>query len=157
MIIRKIKKQEFIRLYDLFPEPKSLWNEYYNLRMLDYDNKESDTYIIEENNKILGELTVNYVSHDLDKEALRGVRAYLEAFRIIKEMQGKGLGQQLIKYAINDLISQGYKEFTVGCEEDNKNALHIYNKLGFTTKIQHGYGDKFDPSEYDLYLKKIEN
>ena len=64
---------------------------------------------------------------------------------------------EAIKKIIPDLINQGYKEFTVGCEEDNKNALHIYNKLGFTTKIQHGYGDKFDPSEYDLYLKKIEN
>ena len=79
---------------------------------------------------------------------------YFEAFRIDKRYQGKGLEQKLIEYTINDLKEKGFKEFTIGVEEDNEKAKHIYLKYGFTEPIDYGKGDEFDPSEYILYLKK---
>lgn len=52
------------------------------------------------------------------------------------------------------LMQKGYSEFTIGVEEDNKAAQHIYTKLGFTKllgKIREEYqGDCY---EYGLYLK----
>ena len=78
------------------------------------------------------------------------------AFRLDKKFQGKGLGQKLIKYAITDLESKGYTEFTIGVEDDNEIAKHIYFKLGFNEEIDKGRGDEFDPTDYTLYLKKLD-
>jgi len=154
MIIRKILKEEFIKLKELFPGNEELWIKYKEQRLKQFDNKEIDIYVIEEDEKIIGELTVNYISHDLESETIPNIRVYFEAFRIDKKDQGKGLGQRLIEYTINDLKVKGFKEFTIGVEEDNEKAKHIYFKYGFTDAIDYGKGDEFDPSEYTLYLKK---
>jgi len=154
MIIRKILKEEFIKLKDLFPGDEELWLKYSKKRLEQFDNKEIDVYVIEDNSEFIGELTVNYISHDLESETIPNIRAYFEAFRIDKRYQGKRLGQKLIEYTIYDLKEKGFKEFTIGVEEDNEKAKHIYLKYGFTEAIDYGKGDEFDPTEYTLYLKK---
>ena len=154
MIIRKILKEEFIKLKNLFPGNEELWKKYESQRLKEFNNKEIDVYVIEENEKFIGEITVNYISHDLVAETIPDIRVYFEAYRIDKKYQGKGLGQKLIEYTINDLKQKGYKEFTIGVEEDNEKAKHIYFKYGFTKAIDYGKGDEFDPTEYTLYLKK---
>lgn len=54
------------------------------------------------------------------------------------------------------LENKGYSEFTIGVEDDNETALHIYSKLGFTQligRIREAYqGDSY---EYGLYLKAL--
>ena len=90
----------------------------------------------------------------MKSETIPNIRVYFEAFRIDKKYQGKGLGQKLIEYTINDLKEKGFKEFTIGVEEDNEKAKYIYLKYGFIEAIDYGKGDEFDPSEYTLYLKK---
>ena len=154
MIIKKILKEEFINLKELFPGNEELWIKYKNQRLKQFDNEEIDIYVIKEDEKFIGELTVNYVSHDLKSETIPNIRVYFEAFRIDKKYQGKGLGQKLIEYTINDLKEKGFKEFTIGVEEDNEKAKYIYLKYGFIEAIDYGKGDEFDPSEYILYLKK---
>ncbi len=51
-------------------------------------------------------------------------------------------------------MQKGYSEFTIGVEDDNETAVHIYSKLGFTQlvgKISEEYqGDSY---EYGLYLR----
>lgn len=154
MIIRKILKEEFIKLKDLFPGNEELWIKYSKQRLKQFDNKEIDVYVIEDINEFIGELTVNYISYDLLSETIPNIRVYFEAFRIDKKYQGKGLGKKLIEYTINDLKEKGFKEFTIGVEEDNERAKHIYFKYGFTKAIDYGKGDEFDPTDYTLYLKK---
>ena len=155
MIIRKILKEEFVKLKELFPGNEELWKKYKKQRLKEFENNEIDVYVIEENEKFIGEITVNYISHDLETETIPNIRVYFEAYRIDKKYQGKGLGQKLIEYVINDLKEIGYTEFTIGVEEDNEKAKHIYFKYGFTQAIDYGKGDEFDPTEYTLYLKKI--
>lgn len=70
-----------------------------------------------------------------------------------KEYRGKGLGQKLLDYVLKVMEARGYTEFTIGVEDDNEIAKHIYFKYGFVEPIDHGDGDEFDPSEYTLYLK----
>ena len=154
MIIRKILKEEFIKLKELFPGNEELWIKYKNQRLKEFENNEIDVYVIEENKKFIGEITVNYISNDLETETIPNIRVYFEAYRIDKKYQGRGLGQKLMEYVINDLKQKGYKEFTIGVEEDNEKAKHIYFKYGFTQAIDYGKGDEFDPTEYTLYLKK---
>lgn len=154
-IIRKISKEELDKLYDLFPNDKQLWMKYKNMRLWELDHKEIDIYVIEFDSTFIGEITVNYISHDLKTEAIPGQRAYLQAFRLNSKYQGSGLGQKLIQFVLSDLEKQGYREFTIGVEDDNERAKHIYFKLGFVKAIEKGYGDEFDPSDYTLYMKSI--
>ena len=154
MIIRKILREEFIKLKELFPGNEELWIKYSKQRLKQLEDKEIDIYVIEYEGEFVGELTVNYISHDLKSETIPNIRVYFEAFRIDKKYQGKGLGQKLIEYTINDLKQEGFKEFTIGVEEDNERAKYIYFKYGFTEVIDYGKGDEFDPTEYTLYLKR---
>ena len=156
--IKKITIDEFDKLYDLFPDKdkNQLWEMYREKRLKALSNKELDTYVIEFNNKFIGEITVNYISHDLDTETIPNRRVYLEAYRVYKNYQGSGLGQNLIKYVLDDLEKTGFYEFTIGVEDDNEKAKHIYFKYGFTEAIDKGKGDIFDPTDYTLYMRSIE-
>ncbi len=153
-VFRKIKKVEFDRLHDLFPDDEQMWLKYRDMRLQEFDRNEMDVYVIERDHTFIGELSVNYVSHDLSSETIPNQRVYLQAFRLDKKYQGLGLGQKLIQFALSDLEQQGYTEFTIGVEEDNKIAKHIYFKFGFTEAIDIGHGDEFDPSDYTLYLRR---
>ena len=86
--------------------------------------------------------------------AAKGRRVYLYAFRILPEYQGKGLGKYLLNSVIQNLSDMGYSEFTVGVEDDNSKAIHIYKSFGFSEIIARkkekyqGYA-----YEYNLYLR----
>ena len=108
MIIRRILKEEFIKLKEFFPGNEELWIKYKEQRLKQFDNKEIDVYVIEEEGTFIGELTVNYISRDLLAETIPNIRVYFEAFRIDKKYQGKGLGQKLMQNTINDLKEKGF-------------------------------------------------
>ena len=155
-VFRKITKDEFNGLHWLFPGDEQMWVKYQDMRLKEFGNKEVDVYVIGLDNIFIGELTVSYVSHDLTSEAIPGQRVYLQAFRLNEKYQGLGLGQQLIQFALSDLEQQGYTEFTIGVEESNKCAKHIYFKFGFTEAVDKGCGDEFDPSAYTLYMRSAQ-
>ena len=152
---RKIKKEEFDKLKSLFPGDEELWIKYKKKRMEQFKNQEIDVFVSTNGENSIGEITVNYKSHALETETIPNKRCYLEAFRIDKRYQGQGLGQRLINYCINCLTENGYTEFTIGVEDNNEIAKHIYFKLGFNKAIDRGHGDEFDSCEYTLYLKQI--
>ena len=156
MNIRKLKKEEFEKLKTLFPDNNEMWTKYKKMRLKQLEKKEIIVFVIEDDSKIIGEITAAYVSHKLKTETIANRRVYLEAFRVDKKYQGQGLGQKLINYCIEYLIKEGYTQFTIGVEDNNEIAKHIYFKLGFDEAIDKGYGDDFDPSEYTLYLKNID-
>ena len=103
---------------------------------------------------LLGELRVRYTADD-DRLAVRGVRAYLYAFRVRPEHRGQGVGKHLLSSVIATLSERGCTEMTVGVEDDNPRARHIYESLGFTEKIarltESYQGDEYS---FDLLLKK---
>lgn len=156
MNFRKIKIEEFDKLKKLFPSNDELWVKYRKQRIKGLENNEIDVFVIEDKDVFVGELTINYINHELPTETIPNQRVYLEAFRIDKKYQGNGFGQKLLNKCIKTLINDGYTEFTIGVEDDNEIAKHIYFKYGFTKAIDKGYGDEFDPTDYTLYLKKIE-
>ena len=153
MKFRKIAIEEFGKLKILFPNNEDMWIKYKKKRLEQFEKQEIDVFIIEEDEKTIGEITVNYKNNKLETETIPNRRVYLEAFRVDKKYQGQGLGQKLINYCIEYLTNKGYTEFTIGVEDDNEIAKHIYFKLGFNKAIDKGHGDEFDPSEYTLYLK----
>lgn len=113
-----------------------------------------DIFVVREEGKVIGELRVKYESED-PAFASRGRRAYLYAFRILPACQGQGKGQYLLREVLSRLQEQGYQEFTVGVEDDDPRALHIYQAFGFREFVlrkQETYqGDTYS---YNLYLKR---
>jgi len=156
MKFRKIKIEELDKLKKLFPDNEEMWIKYKNKRLQQFEKQELDVFVIEDGEKFIGEITVNYRSHQLETETIPNRRVYLEAFRVDKKYQGKGLGQKLLNYCTDYLVNRGYTEFTIGVEDDSEIAKHIYFKLGFNDAIDKGHGDEFDPCEYTLYMKDID-
>lgn len=115
-----------------------------------FNKRELDVYVIDNGDELIGRLFVNYINHLLDNETISGRRVCISHFFLKEEYRNKGLGTKLLDYVLKDLKAKGYTEFTVGVQDKNKIAKHIYFERGFNTKINHG----FEPAEYDLYLKK---
>ena len=111
MEFRKIKREEFDKLKRLFPDDEEMWIKYKKQQMKHFEKREIDVYVIEDNEKFIGEITVNYKSNQLEKETIANKRVYLEAFRVDKKYQGQGLGQKLINYCVDYLTNIGYTEF----------------------------------------------
>ncbi|MBQ6274958.1 MAG: GNAT family N-acetyltransferase [Oscillospiraceae bacterium] len=109
-----------------------------------------DIFAVSAAGRPVGRIVANYTNQHLDTETLPKVRACLSHFFLWKEFRGRGLGSCLLAFALNELSARGYREFTVGVEEKNSVAKHLYFQNGFLEKIDRGY----TPCEYDLYLKR---
>lgn len=120
----------------------------------DLQNHKIDVFVLFEQNVLIGELHVMYENDDKNF-AERGRRAYLYAFRIREGYQNKGYGKKLLQEVISELRREGYGEFTVGVEDDNEIAIHVYRSFGFNEfllrKQEEYQGEAY---EYNLYLKK---
>ena len=152
--VRKIKINELPRLTELF--------DYKDVNEMLAENEKlirsgsGDIFILTDGKRLLGELRAGYEGSDGIK-AVKGVRAYLYAFRIHKNFQGMGFGRLLLKTVLERLAEEGYTEFTVGAEYDNARALHIYKKFGFSEEIARLYEEyQGDGYEYGLLLKRRE-
>lgn len=120
----------------------------------DIQNGIIDIFVLYKNDVLIGELHVMYESND-ENYAVRGRRAYMFAFRVREDFQNKGYGTYLLKNVLAILKGNGYREFTVGVEDDNFRAFHMYQALGFNElllrKQEEYQGDAY---EYNLYLKR---
>ena len=152
MEIRKLHVSELNKLTELFSynDEKEMILSCTN----DIQNERIDIFGLFENGILSGELRAKYTSED-ESFAARGRRAYLYAFRVRKNDQGKGYGTYLLESVLSLLKEKGYCEFTVGVEDDNERALHMYKKAGFTElllrKTEEYQGDLYS---YNLYLKR---
>lgn len=132
MNVRIINTDEIKLLFQFFDynDPDEMIAE--NTR--DIIEDKIDIFGLFQENRLIGEIHVAYI-HDDDRFAVKNKRAYLFAFRIHKNFQGKGYGQFLMNEVVSILSEKGYSEFTIGVEDDNEMAIHIYSKLGFTQLI----------------------
>lgn len=152
-VVRKLSADELKLLLELFDynDPNEMLVENRNNIL----SGKIDIFGLFVDDRLVGELRAAYVKED-ERFAVKGRRAYIYAFRISEEFQGIGYGSFLIKSVISRLSEGGYTEFTIGVEDDNTTAMHIYKKLGFTEMIcrilEEYQGDRY---EYGLYLKRI--
>ena len=152
MKYRKISLEELDKLKNLYAYEN--FEEFKKLIINDISNGIKNIFVIEENKNLIGEITVTYKS-DSPNETIKNIRVYLGAFRIHKAYQNKGLGQRLLKYVIEEIEKEGITEFTVGVEDDNENAKHIYEKFDFTEIIDRGEETvKGRTYQYNLLLRK---
>jgi len=115
-----------------------------------------DIYILEKDNAVVGEVTIIYNERQYDDYTIPEQRVYAEALRVLPEYQGRGFGQLLMKEVMKKVKAEGYTEMTIGVEDDNLNAKHIYKKLGFTEFIRRDVGSfEQDRFEYDVFMNKL--
>ncbi len=151
-IARKLKTSELPILTELFNYKDIDDMIIENTRNI--ENGIVDIFALFYDGKLIGELHVKYDNEDKDF-AEKYKRAYLFAFRVHKDYQGKGLGSYLLETVIDELTNNGYHELTVGVENDNLRARYMYEKYGFIhpiARIKETYQD--DSYEYDLLLRK---
>ena len=124
-----------------------------NTRLI--DSGDFSIYLLFEGDDLIGELHVTWRSED-PLAAIDGERAYLSAYRIRDDRQGLGYGQHLLRGVIAAIEARGYHEITIGVEDDNLRAKHLYRKFGFTEFVERRreayQGDEY---EYDLLLRRI--
>ncbi|MCR5755199.1 MAG: GNAT family N-acetyltransferase [Acetatifactor sp.] len=145
-------------------EKLALQNLYILTELFEYDDVEKmiskytraiqngklDIFVLYDNELLIGELHVMYECAD-ENYAVRGRRAYLSDFRVREGYQNKGRGTYLLKSVLTMTKAKGYYEFTVGVEDDNERAKHIYLQMGFDELLLRKQEDTF---EYNLYLKR---
>ena len=149
MEFRKLEKEDLSMYKELLND--EVYEKFYNKRFKQLSDGEIDMFIIENNGHIIGDITVNYVNQNYESETIPNVRASLEAFRIRRDYQNKGYGQEFLKYVISTLEKDGFSEFTIAVNDDNEIARHIYFKLGFEKEIDRNVVDGHDCR---LYLRK---
>ncbi len=135
-----------------FRELKKLFTDDHERRLRQLEDGVIDIFYVECDGRPVGRLIANYTNQHLENETCPGVRANLSHFILFREYRNRGLGGELLAFALRELRSRGYGEFTVGVEAENHIAKHLYEKHGFTEIIAHGS----DPCEYDLYLLNAE-
>ncbi len=130
MNVRKATVEEFKKLWNY---SRTTTYEYF-LKNLSSENFEFWT--VENNGELIGEL---YIVWDaIDKEEADGIkRAYLCAFRVKEEYQGKGIGSKLMKGVIERVKERGFIELTIGIDNDDYEKLFsMYKHFGFDIHIK---------------------
>jgi ribosomal protein S18 acetylase RimI-like enzyme len=77
-------------------------------------------------------------------------KAHLHHTRVLKELQGRGIGSQLVKIAEYEACKRKFKEITLGVEETNIEAIKFYEKLGYKKFMR----EKGDEGEVIMGMKK---
>ncbi|MBQ8200847.1 MAG: GNAT family N-acetyltransferase [Clostridia bacterium] len=152
LVVRPLRSEELTRLTALFhynDVPSMIAD---NARRIDAGT--DSIYLLLENGDLVGELHITWSSEDT-QAVISGQRAYLYAFRIRADRQGRGYGQHLLQSVINAAAARGVRELTIGVEEDNLPARHIYDKFGFTELLARRsecyQGDSY---QYGLFLRR---
>jgi ribosomal protein S18 acetylase RimI-like enzyme len=153
MNLHKIMIDELTKLAELFTAFDN--DAFITQRREEIESGKADIFALEQDGRMIAEITVYYYDTDGDLDfAERGKRAYLSALRVLPEYQGRGLAQSLTTKVLTELRKLGYSEATIGVEDDNNIAKHIYSKLGFTTFVKRcSETFQVDTFNFNLYLK----
>lgn len=67
------------------------------------------------------------------QSAVSDERAFIVHFAVRPEMQGQGIGRQMLLAIVHGLLNSGGKWITIEVETENQNALSLYQRCGFVT------------------------
>lgn len=67
------------------------------------------------------------------QSAVSDGRAFIVHFAVRSEMQGRGIGRQMLLAIVRGLLNSGGKWITIEVETENQNALSLYQRCGFVT------------------------
>ncbi|MCX8172195.1 MAG: ribosomal protein S18-alanine N-acetyltransferase [Archaeoglobaceae archaeon] len=141
-MIREYSSKDFKDVLEIDQEAFNPKNPSFDMYVyLTYGN---DIFVADIGNKIVGYV----VTMDLDQ-----VRSKIVSLAVRKEFRGIGIGEYLMKKAINRLRERGKKEISLEVRVSNSVAQKLYEKLGFkiVSTIPNYYSDGEDA--YYMVLK----
>lgn len=112
---------------------------------------DSAFFFIREGKKNLGYIKLNHGNAQTEQLADTGME--IERIYILKEAQGKGLGQVLLDFAVDQARLAGQKGIWLGVWEENKGAIRFYERNGFVPFDKHIFYLGDDP-QTDILMRK---
>jgi len=98
-------------------------------------NKNSSFYFAKIGDEIIGYLKLNIGSAQNEMSDQNSLE--IERIYVLKEFHGKKVGQLLYNQAIQIAKEKGVSFVWLGVWEENKRAIHFYEKNGFTAFDKH--------------------
>lgn len=106
-------------------------------------------YGIESEGRIIG--TVQLVFKDENEVYADGRgKAHLHHARVAEEFRGRGIGTVLVEEAEHEARKRGFKDMTIGVDEDNQQAIKLYERLGYREFMR----EKGEQGELIIGMKK---
>lgn len=123
------------------------------LYLNDLENTFSDIFKKEEViSKINNNLFTNYYAYIIDEKAVAFInydimyeRSELININVKEEYQNQKIATKLLEFMINDCLNKNVESITLEVRENNFNAIHLYEKMGFEkVSIRKGYYNGID-------------
>lgn len=108
-------------------------------------------YIYKIHGEFIGEGALVFQNGDPDY-TIEQRRLYLSRLIVKREYRSQGIGGIIVDHLIHCAQKLGYQEISLGVNIDNLNALHLYEKKGFTHIIFEGADEQ---GKYVKLLKKL--
>ena len=138
MLIRKAAEEDLPFIVKLLAnDPLGKKREYYQdplpesyLKAFSEINADKNNFlaVMEDNGVIIGTLQLTFIPYLTYKG---GKRALIEGVRIDESYRGKGIGKQLIEWAIEKSRQLGCHMVQLTTDKKRPDALEFYKKLGF--------------------------
>lgn len=93
------------------------------------DNNQELIVMENDQHEIIGTLQLSFIP-GLTYQG--GIRAQIEAVRVREDQRGKGIGQQLLTWAIARAKERHAHMLQLTSNKQRPEAIHFYEKLGFT-------------------------
>jgi len=135
-LLKDLGNKTFYETYASMVSPETLdtylKKSFSEERISDELNKTgSKFYFVYSDNELAGYLKINTAPDQTsinDPESVEIERIYIK-----KEFKGKGLGKQLMNYAIKTAQVSGKRYIWLGVWEKNPDAVSFYTRMGFRT------------------------
>ncbi|WP_297702735.1 GNAT family N-acetyltransferase [uncultured Eudoraea sp.] len=126
-IVELIANDELGRLRENFKTP--LPEQYLNaFDKVNADQNQELMVMLNETGDVIGTLQLSFIQY-LTYQG--GIRAQIEAVRVHENYRNKGIGQELIKWAIDRAEERGAHVVQLTTDKKRDAAVKFYEKLGF--------------------------
>lgn len=126
-IVQMMADDELGQLREDFKDPLPL-NYYQAFSNIDSDPNQELIVIENENGEIIGTLQLSFIQY-LTYQG--GIRAQIEAVRIRNDQRGRGIGEQLFRWAIERAKEKGAHLLQLTSDKKRPDAIRFYENLGF--------------------------
>jgi ribosomal protein S18 acetylase RimI-like enzyme len=138
--LQKISKDTFVETFSAVNSEEDM-NKYLeeslSLKKLssELEDKNSEFYFAEKNNKVIGYLKINFGSSQTELKEDKGLE--IERIYVLKDFQGEKIGQLLYNNALS-IAKEKHAEYVwLGVWEKNLRAINFYKKNGFVEFDKH--------------------